>query len=213
MDFSGTLLQFEPTQSTISQTISWTDADSLTLEQICQDLGILETRLDPILPQPPAQFQADELRTPRARPRKDFGDPKNRGNQKGKKKDTVKPILGRINAPRLPNGLYQKLQPLASLETRQSESTSPTTSSMAVDTTWTSVSYATFTSAMMSCTSTIPTFYDLASLIYSFIILDHLKSNSNIELNFRKGIFSKFNYPKLIWHCPLSRLHINNSTL
>ena len=93
MDFSKTLPQLELTQSTMSQTISWTDADSFTLEQICKDLGITETELDLIKPQPPAQFQADELRTPEARPRKDVANPKKIGNQKGKKKTTVKPIV------------------------------------------------------------------------------------------------------------------------
>ena len=47
----------------MSRTISWTDADSLTLEQICKDFGISETELDPITPQAPALFQADKLRT------------------------------------------------------------------------------------------------------------------------------------------------------
>ena len=180
----------------MSRTISWTDADSLTLEQICKDLGISKTELDPITPLPPAMFQADELRKPEERSRKDVGEPKKRGNQKGKKKATVKPILGRINAPWY--GRYQKLQQLASLEKRQRESTSPTTSSMAVDATWTSAPDATLMSPMMSSTSTTPTSSDLASFIYSSIILDHLISNSNIELNFCKRIFPKFYYPQLI---------------
>ena len=51
---------------------------------------------------------------------------------------------------------------------------------------------------MMSSTSTTPTSSDLASLIYFSIIIDYLKSNSNIELNLRKSIFCKFNYPQLI---------------
>ena len=46
MDCFGTLPQLEKTQSTVSPTICWTDADSLTVEQICKDLGIMEMELD-----------------------------------------------------------------------------------------------------------------------------------------------------------------------
>ena len=37
------------------------DADSLTLEQICKDLGISETELDPCMTQTPVQFPTDVL--------------------------------------------------------------------------------------------------------------------------------------------------------
>ena len=98
----------------------------------------------------------------------------------------------------LPNGQYQILQPLASLELRQSESTSMTSSLMADDVTWTSAPDAIFTSPIMSSTSTIPPPSDLASLIYFSFILDDLKYNLNIELNFRKSIFRKLYYPQII---------------
>ena len=51
---------------------------------------------------------------------------------------------------------------------------------------------ATFKSPMMSSTSTTPTSSDLASLIYSSIILDYLQLNSNIKVNFCKSIVRKF---------------------
>ena len=55
----------------------------------------------------------------------------------------VKLILGRINSPRFSNGRYQKLQPPALTERRQSECPSPTTSSTAVAATWTTAPNAT----------------------------------------------------------------------
>ena len=50
----------------------------------------------------------------------------------------------------------------------------------------------------MSNPSTTPSSSDLATLIYSTLILDHLKSNSNLELNLHKNLFRKFFYPLLI---------------
>ena len=43
--------------------MSWTDVDSLTLEQICKDLGISETELNPFMLHIPAQFLADVNQT------------------------------------------------------------------------------------------------------------------------------------------------------
>ena len=51
---------------------------------------------------------------------------------------------------------------------------------------------------MISSSSITPTSSDLASLIYSTIILDHVKSNTNLKLNLHKNIFRKFYYPQLI---------------
>ena len=195
MECSATLPQPAPLQPGISPTLSWTDADSLTLEQICKDLGISETELDPCMLHPLAQSQADVLQTPESRPRKAVACPIKTRIKSTKK--AVKPILGRINAPRLPNGRYQKLQPPALTERRQSECPSPTTSSKAVAATWTSASDATSTNQMMS-SSTNPSSSDLASLIYSTFILDHLKSNSNLELNLHRNLFRKFYYAQLI---------------
>ena len=181
----------------MSRTISLTDADSLTLDQICKDFEISERNWTRLRISLVSSFK----RTNFARRKCDYA--KTLATQKREaiwtgNKTTVKPIVGRINAPRLPNGRYQKLQPLASLEQSQRETTSPTTSSMAAYTSWTSAHDATFTSPMMSSTSTNFTASDLASLIYSSIILDYLKSNSNIELNLRKSIFRKLYYPQLI---------------
>ena len=89
------------------------------------------------------------------------------------KKATVKPILGRINAPRLQNGRYQRLQPPA-LPKSSSACQSPTTSSTAVAATWTSALDAISMSQTMSSLSTTPTFSDLATMICSTFILDHL---------------------------------------
>ena len=56
------------------------DADSLTLEQICKDLGILETELDFCNLQTPVQFPTDVLQTPESRPRKVAACPIKRGS-------------------------------------------------------------------------------------------------------------------------------------
>ena len=50
----------------------------------------------------------------------------------------------------------------------------------------------------MSTSSTTPFSSNLASLINSTFILDHLKSNTNIELNLNKNLFRKFYYPQFI---------------
>ena len=110
---------------------------------------------------------------------------------------TVKPIIGRINAPRLPNGRYQKLQSPALLES-SSACPSPTTCSTAVAATWTNAPDATSTSLTTSSPSSTPSSSDLASLIYSTFSFDQLKSNTNLELNLHKNLFCKLNYSQLI---------------
>ena len=193
---SGTLPQPAPMQPGISQTLCWTDADLLTLEQICKELEMSETELDLSMPPLPAQVQADVLRMPESRPRKAAACPKKTRIKSTTK--VVKPILGRINAPRLPNGRYQELRPHASSEQSQSAVASPTTSSMVIAATLTSAPDASSTSLIMSSTSTTHSFYDLALLIYSTYILDQLKSNSNLQLNLHKYFFCKFYYTQLI---------------
>ena len=184
------------TQPGIAPTLSWTDADLLTLEQICKDLGISETELDLCMLHPSAQFQVDVLQMPESRQRKAVACLKKMRIKSTKR--AVEPIFGRINAPRLPNGRYQKLQPPPLTKIRQSECPSPTTSSTAVAATWTSAPDATSTSPTISCPSNTPSSSDLAKLIYSTFIFDHLKSNSNPELNLHKNLFRKFFYPQLI---------------
>ena len=51
---------------------------------------------------------------------------------------------------------------------------------------------------MISSSSTTSFFSDLALLIYSTFILDHLKSNTNLELNLDNNLFGKFYYSELI---------------
>ena len=196
MDCSGILPQLAPSQLGRSPTLSWTDADSLTLEQICKNLGISETELDPCMLHPPTQFQADVLQTPESRPLKGVACLKKTRIKSTKK--AVKTILGRIDPPMLPNGRYQKLQPPALTERRKSECPSPTTSSTAVAATKTSAPDTTLTNPTMSCISTTTSSSDLGTLIYAIFILDHLKSNSNLELNLHKNRFRKFFYPQLI---------------
>ena len=118
------------TAAWISQTLCWTDADLLTLEQICKDLGISQTELDPCMPHTSSQFQENLLRTPESRPRKDAACTKKTQIKSTRK--AVKPIFKRITAPCLPNGQYQKLQPPDLPESSQSEVASPTTSSVAI---------------------------------------------------------------------------------
>ena len=176
--------------------LCWTDADSLTLEQICKELDMSETELDICMPLPPAQVQADVLRTPESRLRKAASCPKKTRIKSTTK--VVQPILGRINAPRLPNGRYQKLRPQASSKKSQSAVASPMTSSMLIAATLTNAHDASSKSPIMSSTSTTFSLSDLALLIYSTYILDQLKSNSNLELNLHKNFFRKFYYPILI---------------
>ena len=189
--------QSTPPQATNWQTLCGTDVDSLTLEQICKDLEISETELDPLTPQAQVQFPTDVLRPPEARPPKDAACPK-KTRMKSKKKGAISLILGRKNAPRLANGQFQKLQPQARPERSQSACASPTTSSMAVSATWTSAHDEALANPTLSSSSTTPSFSDLASLNYSSFILDDLKSHSNLEFNLRKTIFRKFYYPQLI---------------
>ena len=145
---------------------------------------------------PSAQFKADVLQTPESRPRKAVVCLKK--TRIKSTKTAVKPILGRLNALRLPNERYQKLQPPALTERRQRECSSPTTSSTAVAAMYTSAPDAISTTPTMSCISTTPSSSNLAKLIYATFILDHLKSNSNLEINLHKNLFRKFFYPQLI---------------
>ena len=197
MECSETLPQPAPPQPTSSQTLCWTNADSLTLEQICKDLGISETELDFFTPQASVQFPTDILRTPEARPRKNAACPK-KTRMKSKKAAVVSAILGRNNAPRLPNGEFQKLQPRACPERSLSACASQMTSSMVDAATSTNALDETLANPTVSSSSTTPFSSDLASLIYSSVILDHLKSHSSLEFNLRKTIFRKFYYPQLI---------------
>ena len=196
MEYSATLPQPALPQPEISQNMSWTDAYSLTLEQICKDLGIFQTELDPCMLHHPAQFQAGVLQTPESQTRKAVACLKK--TRIKSTKTGVKPILEGINSQRLPIGRYQKLQPPALTEMRQSECPTPTTSSTAVAATWTRAPDETFTTPTISCISTTPSSSDLATLIYTALILDNLKSISNLEINLHKNLFCKFFYPQLI---------------
>ena len=192
---SGTLPQPAPPQPGRSPALCWVDAYSLTLKQICKDLAISKTKLNTCMPQTPVQFLTNVLLPPESRPRKVATCLKQ--TRLKSEKATIKPIIGRINAPRLPNGRYQKLQSSA-LPGSSSAWPSPTSCSMAVAATWTSAPDATSTSLTTDSPSKTPSYSDLASLIYSTFILDHLKSNSTIELNLHKNLVCKFFYFPLI---------------
>ena len=129
MDCSRTLPEPPPPQPEKSPTLCWVDADSITLEQICKECGISKTELDPSMPQTPVQFPTDDLQTLEWQPRKVADCPKK--TRIKSKKATVKPILNQINAPRLPNGRFQRLPPPA-LPESSSACPSPTTSLTAV---------------------------------------------------------------------------------
>ena len=124
-----------------------------------QRFGNFGDGADPCMPQTPVQLQTDVLQTPESRKRKVANCLKK--TRIKSKKATLKPILGRINAPRLPNERYQKLQPLAQPESSNA-CPSPTSCSTAVVATWTSAFDATSTSPMLSTSSTTPSFSDLA---------------------------------------------------
>ena len=130
IECSWTLPQPSPPQPGLSQTLRWTDANLVMLEQIFKDLGISEKELDLCMFITPAQFQANVLRTPESPPRKATACPKKARIKS--RKAAVPPILGRINAPRLPNKRYQKLQPPTLRERSQSAIASPTRFSTAI---------------------------------------------------------------------------------
>ena len=130
------------------------------------------------MPQTPVQFPTDVLQTPKSRPRKVATCLKT--TRITSMKATVKPIIGRINSPRLPNGRYQKLQSPALLES-SSACLIPTTCSTAVAATCTSAPDATLTSLTTSSPSTTPSSSYLTSLFNSSFILDRLKSNSPLK--------------------------------
>ena len=69
-----------------------------------QGFGNLRDRSGPCMPYFQAQFQTNVLRTPESRPRIAAACPKKTRIKSTKK--AVTPILGRINALRLPNGQY-----------------------------------------------------------------------------------------------------------
>ena len=160
----------------------WTDADSLELEQICKDLGISEAETDPFMSSsaPPSQFQLNFSSSPKACLTEAAAACPKKTRIKSKQK-AVNPILGRKNAPRLPNGQFQKLLQHSGSAKSTSACTSPTTSSTAVATTWTSAPDEILTKPIMSSTSTTPSSSDLTSLIYSSFILDHLNFTQTLN--------------------------------
>ena len=111
-------------------------------------------------------------------------------------KPIVKPILKRINAPRLPNGRNQTLQP-PELPEISIACPSLSTCSTAIVATWTSGRDATSKNPIIS-SSTTPSFLDLASVIYFTFILDYLKSYLNLKLNLHINFVLKFFYFQLI---------------
>ena len=121
-----------------------------------QGFGHFGDGLDPCMLQNPVQFPTDVQQTPESRARKAAACLLKTLIKS--KKATVKPILGRINAPRLPNGRYRKLQAPALPDKSSRASPSLTTCSRAVAATWTRSPDATPTSPMISSSSTTSSF-------------------------------------------------------
>ena len=113
------------------------------------------------------------------------------------------------------NILYQKLQEPALPERSSNACPHPMTCSTAVVATWTSPPDATLTSPIMSSSSTTSS-SNLALVIYYSFILDHLKFNTNHELNLHKHFLVNFTTSNSFYlsttDCPLSSILINHST-
>ena len=174
MECLATLPQPAQPQPGISPIMSWTDADTHAGANL-QGCGNLGDGAGPMYAS--SSGPVSSRHPPNAR----FATTQSRRMPKITRikltKTAVNPIIGRINAPRLPNKGYQKLQPPALTDKRESDCPSPTTSSTAVAATWTSAPNATSTTPTISCISTTFSSSDLATLIYATFILDHWKSN------------------------------------
>ena len=186
-----------PAPATTQPAFSWTNADPIDVAQICRDLGISEEsiflpeaskELNLSAPTPASQLTSYPLTpTPTIKIRL-------------KRKTAANPGKGRINAPRRSNGQFEKVNDIFS-EIKPSASASHSTSSTTVLATLTS---ATIEPLAISETSAItrPSSTDIASMIYSTYILQHLnsesKSQSPLEIQLRKNIFLKYYHPQLI---------------
>ena len=96
-------------------------------------------------------------------------------------KNSRQTYFGRINAPRLLNMRYQKLQLRALTERKQSECPRPTTLLPAVAATWLSAPDATSTTLKISCISTTSLSFDLATLMYATLIINYLSLNTKLN--------------------------------
>ena len=169
MKFFGSLLQPALPQLWILPSVFLTNANALTLEQICNDLGISEAELNSSLFHFPTHFQAYVLQTPELRLRKAAVCPPKNADKSTIK--LIKPILRRINALRLPNGSYQKLQPIVQPLRSLIACLSLTMSSTWVTVTYTSALDATLTRPTIRSLSKTFSLSNLASLIYFFLFL------------------------------------------
>ena len=186
-----------PAPSTTQQGYSWTNADQIDVAQICRDLGISEESI--FLPVAPAEVNLSAL-TPTSQLPSHPSTPTPTTKIRLKRKATANPGKGRINAPRRSNGQFEKVNDIIS-EIAPKSCASHSTSSTTVAATWTSEP---IDPLAISETSGIarPSSTDIASLVYSTYILQHLnsdsKSQSSLELQLRKNIFLKYYYTQLI---------------
>ena len=195
MECSATLPQPAQPQPGISTTLSWTDADFHAGANL-QGFGNFGDGAGPLYSSSSGPVSSRRLANAEVATTQSRRLPKEDADQINIESDQTDSRTNKRK--RLPNKRYQKLQPVALTVRSQSEHLSLTTSMTAVAETWTNAPEATSTTPTMSCISTTPLFSNLATLIYSTFILDHLKSNSYLELNLHKKFFCKFFYPQLI---------------
>ena len=124
----------------------------------------------------------------------------------------IKPSFKPINSPRLPNGRYRKLQALVKAKQSKCAVVRPITSSTAVAATWTRALDVISISPTM-CSLNTAVFSDLFTILLFLIIFSITRILNKIfkticyvnTINLNLFYFLK-NY------CPLSCIHINNST-
>ena len=177
--------------STTPPDYSWTDAELVDLSQICRDLGISEEAST--FPEPLREVKTV---TP-ASPSQATSYPSKSAKLRLKRKPTTKPIKGRINAPRRSNGQFLKMNdPISEISANACANQMSSAGA-----TWTSEQFLTLQRQKTSNFSN-PSSSDVASMIYSTLIEQHLKSDSknqsSLELQLRKNIFLKFYQPHLI---------------
>ena len=192
MECSQTSSHLALVPSTTPPDYSWTDAELVDLAQICRDLGISEEASTS-----PEPLWEVKTVTP-ASPSQATSCPSKNTKLRLKRKATTKPIKGRINAPRRSNGQLQKMNDPISEKSANAYASQMSS----VGATWTSAAPLETLQTQKTSNFTNPSSSDIASMIYSTFIEQHLKSDSSnqssLEIQLRKNIFLKFYHPHLI---------------